>query len=59
MEEQAEQIMSKNSSTSSKSGSYEGLTAAMAAELIIGFWFGIGAILAIKMVSGLEELINR
>ena len=46
----------KNLSTSSK---YEGLTAAMAAELMIGFWFGIGAILAIKMVNNLEELIRR
>ena len=45
-----------NLSTSSK---YEGLAAAMAAELMIGFWFGIGAILAIKMVSSLEELIRR
>ena len=41
--------------TSSK---YEGLAAAIAAELMIGFWFGIGAILAIKMVSSLEELIS-
>ena len=46
----------KNSSTSSK---YAGLGAAMAAELMIGFWFGIGAMLAIKMVSSLEELIRR
>ena len=42
---------------------YEGLTAAMAAELMIGFWFGIGAILAIKTVQSLEycieELISR
>ena len=55
-----EQKMSKNSSTSSK---YEGLIAAMAAELMIGFWFGIGVMLAVKMVQSLEycieELINR
>ena len=51
-----EQKMSKNSSTSSK---YEGLAAAMAAELIIGFWFGIGVILAVKMVNSLEEIISR
>ena len=41
----------------------EGLGAAMAAELMIGFWFGIGAILAAKMVYSLEycieELISR
>ena len=42
--------------TSSK---YAGLGAAIAAELMIGLWFGIGAILAIKMVSSLEELIRR
>ena len=42
---------------------YEGLGAAMAAELMIGFWFGIGAILAAKVVYSLEhcieELISR
>ena len=35
----------------------------LAAELMIGFWFGIGVILAAKMVCSLEysieELINR
>ena len=25
----------------------------------IGFWFGIGAILAVKMVNSLEEIITR
>ena len=54
--EQVQQKMNKNSLTSSK---YEGLAAAIAAELMIGFWFGIGAILAIKMVNNLEELIRR
>ena len=58
----------KNLSTSSKSAceapeAYEGLGAAMAAELMIGFWFGIGVILAVKMVQSLEycieELISR
>ena len=37
--------------------------AAMAAELMIGFWFGIGVILASKMVHSLdyciEELTSR
>ena len=60
--------MNKNLTTSSKSaggapGAYEGLAAAMAAELMIGFWFGIGAILAIKTIQSLEycieELISR
>ena len=42
---------------------YKGLGAAMAAETMIGFWFGIGVILAAKMVYSLEycieELISR
>ena len=39
------------------------LKAAMTAELMAGFWFEIGSILAAKMVHSLEycieELINR
>ena len=31
----------------------------MAAELMIGFWFGIGVVLAVKTVNNLEELIRR
>ena len=38
---------------------YEGLGAAMAAELMIGFWFGIGATLAAKMVYSLEYCIEK
>ena len=42
---------------------YEGLGAAMAAEIIIGFWFGIGVILAVRMVDSLdycvEELMSK
>ena len=42
---------------------YEDLGAVMAAELDIHFWFGIGVILAIRMVNSLdyciEELISR
>ena len=34
---------------------YEALGAAMAAEPMTGFWFGVGAILAVKMVNGLES----
>ena len=41
---------------------YEGLGSAMTAELMIGFWFGIEVILAIRMVKSLdyciEEVIN-
>ena len=68
--------MNKNLLTSSKSacgapppgrvqapGAYKGFTAALAAELMIGFWFGIGVILAVKMVQSLEycteKLISR
>ena len=62
--EQVEWKTNKNLSTSSKStcgapGPYEGLGAAMAAELMIGFWFGIGAILAIKTVQSLEYCIEE
>ena len=35
------------------------LGAAMAAELMIGFWFGIGVILAAKMVHSLEYCIEE
>ena len=42
---------------------YKGLGSAVAAELMIGFWFGIGVILAIRIVDNLdhciEELISR
>ena len=59
-----ERETNKSLSTPSKyvggaGAAYEGLAAAMAAELMIGFWFGIGAILAIKTVQSLEELISR
>ena len=40
--EQAKQVEQKMNEKSSK---YLGLAAAMAAELMIGFWFGIGVIL--------------
>ena len=32
---------------------------AMAAELMVGFWFGIGAIIAVKMKYCIEELMSR
>ena len=51
---------SKRPTTPSK---YKGLGAAMAAELMTGFWFGNGVILTVKMVNGLdyciEEIISR
>ena len=33
--------------------------AALAAELMLSFWFVVGTILAIKMVNSLVELISR
>ena len=48
--------MSKNLSTSSK---YEGLAAAIAAELMIGFWFGVGVLLTVKTLESLEYCIRR
>ena len=48
--------MIKNLSTSSK---YAGLGAAMAAQLMIGFWFGIGVILAVTTLESLEYCISR
>ena len=38
---------------------YASLGAAMAAEIMIGFWFGIGVILAVKMVNSLEDCIEE
>ena len=57
--QQVQQVQQVEQKTNRKPSKYEGLAAAIAAELMIGFWFGIGAILAIKMVSSLEELISR
>ena len=37
---------------------YTGLGAAMAAELMIGFWFGIGVILAVGVVDSLNYCIG-
>ena len=36
---------------------YAGLGAAMAAELMIGFWFGVGVILAVGVVHSLNYCI--
>ena len=53
MEEQMEMtdMMSKQLATPSK---YTGAEAAMAAELMIGFWFVIGVMLAIGEVDNLN-----
>ena len=39
-------------------GAYIGLETAIAAELMIGFWFGIGVILAVKTLESLEYCIS-
>ena len=57
--ERVEQVQQVKQKTNKKPSKYEGLTDALAAELMIGCWFGIGAILAIKMVNSVEELISR
>ena len=58
--ERVEQKISKNSLTSSKNVATElTIGADLAAELMVGFWFAVGEILAIKMVNSLEELMSR
>ena len=61
--EQVETTNEQVETTNKKPSKYEGLGAAMAAEVMVGFWFGIGAILAVKMMNSLdyciEELIKR
>ena len=56
MEQVETMEMNKNLSTSSK---YEGVAAAMAAELMIGFCFSIGVISAVKTVQSLEYCIEE
>ena len=50
---------SKSDSRAQAPGPYAGLGAAKAAELMIGFWFGIGVVLAVKMLESLEYCIRR
>ena len=45
--------------TDEKPSKYKGLKAAMDAELMVGFWFGIRAILAVKVVRSLEYCIEE
>ena len=40
------------------SNKYEGLGSAMAAELLIGFWFGIEVILAVRIVDNLDHCVE-
>ena len=54
MEEQVEKI-----GTEEMNKKLSRLGAAMAAALMIGFWFGSGEILAVKTINSLEELISK
>ena len=47
--------MSEQPTTPSK---YTGLGAAIAAELLIGFWFGVGVMLAVGVADGLNHFIK-
>ena len=57
--EQVKQVEQKTNTNLSTSSKYEGLAAAIAAELMIGFWFGIGVVLAVKILESLEYCISR
>ena len=37
---------------------YAGLGAAITSELMIGFWFGVGVILAAGVVDGLKHFVG-
>ena len=54
--------MSKQPTTSSKPAGqaqvYTGLLATISAELMIGFWFGIGVMLAVGVADGLNHFIR-
>ena len=47
-------LRKKTSEQLTTSSKHAGLGAAMAAELIIGFWFGFGVILAVAVVDSLN-----
>ena len=52
--------MNKKPSKSDEApGPYTGLGAAIAAELMIGFWFRIGVVLAVKTLESPEYCISR
>ena len=60
MEEQVEQVKQVEQKTNLLTWrKYEGLAAAIAAELMIGFWFGVGVVLAVKTLESLEYCIRR
>ena len=51
--------MNKQMETTNEKPSKCEVLGAVIAFGVIGFWFGIGAILAVKTVNSLEELISR
>ena len=53
MEEQVEEQMERT--TPSK---YAGLGAAITADLMIGFWFGVGVMLAAGVADGLNHFVR-
>ena len=57
MAEQTE-MTDLTSEWSANPSKYAGLGAAIAAELMIGFWFGIGVILAIGVVDNLNYCVE-
>ena len=60
--EQVKQVEQKTNlliSSKSTCGAYKGLAAAIAAELMIDFWFGVGVVLAVKTLESLEYCISR
>ena len=67
MEEQVQQETIKMEETRKQPSRLEGHGGAPLGEVIraaltvgmLGFWFGIGAILGSKMVNSIEELISR
>ena len=48
-------LTSEQPTSSSK---YEDPGAAMAAELVIGFWFGVGVMSAVGVVDGLNHFVG-
>ena len=56
---QVERGTIKMNQKNEKPNKYAGLGTAMAAELMIGFWFGIGVVLAVKMLESLEYCIDE
>ena len=56
--EQVEQKMIKNSSTSSKLGAVYEVIGLFIGVGMVGFCFGIGGILAVKAVNNLEDCIE-